>query len=235
MVVKRKAQFFITFAAFLALGIPFMVMVIVEGFTGVRPVNAIPPVAGLLFGPVGALATGLANPIVDLFGTFGWSSLLGVVANFVAAFMPFRLWHLFFDEPPNLHSTKNILGYIGICLISALTVAWFLAFGLYTFFGLWIADIYIMVFFNNFGFSAAFGMPMLILLTSDSIMIRCAKDVPHFFLKRKEPRYFVCAACTTWMLAIFVFVFFLGISPQAAPWMHVLSAFSLAGITVQLI
>jgi len=64
-----------------------------------------------------------------------WSSILGVVANFIAAFLPWRLWHLFSPELPNLRSLKNIGLFAGICLVSALSVAWFLAFGLYIFFG----------------------------------------------------------------------------------------------------
>jgi len=245
MSVSRTKQFFITFIAFLAIGIPFMVMVIVERFTGIRPVNAIPPVAGLLFGPVGAIASGIANIFVDLFGTFGASSVLGIIANFIAALLPFRLWHLFSNEPPNMHSIKNILLYIGVCLVSALTVAWFLSFGLYTFFGVWIVDIYILVFFNNFGFSVAFGMPILIILTSDSVSIICRKPMPHILLRgfgvaggqayrKTYVRNIVCGVYAVVMLVICVSVF-IGLCPQEDVWLHAFSAVSLAGLIVQLI
>ena len=91
MQLKKGKQFFITLAAFLILGISFKVMVLVEGLTEVRPVNAIPPVAGLLCGPVGAAACGIGNLLADMAGTFSASSLLGVIGNFLAAYMPYRL------------------------------------------------------------------------------------------------------------------------------------------------
>ena len=235
MTINKKKQFFITFAAFFVLGAAFKVMVLVEGLTEVRPVNAIPPVAGLAFGFVGGLACGIANLFADLFGGFGWSSVLGVIANFVAAYLPYRLWHLFSDQAPNLHSRKNIFLYLAVCLISAFTVAWFLAFGLCTFFGLWIEQIYTYVFFNNFGFSAMFGMPLLIVLTSDSVTIECQKSLPYLFFGRVKAKKSVCAAYLFLMLIIFVCVFFLHISPQQAPWMHGLSALSLLGLMCQLI
>ncbi|MCL2003950.1 MAG: QueT transporter family protein [Oscillospiraceae bacterium] len=238
MQISRRKQFFVTFAAFVVLGAAFKVMVLVEGFTEVRPVNAIPPVAGLAFGWVGAIACGIGNLAADLFGGFGWSSVLGVIANFVAAYLPYRLWHLFSNEAPNVRSRKNILLYLLICLISAFTVAWFLSFGLYTFFGLWIAQIYVYVFFNNLGFSVMFGLPLLIILTSDSVSIQCRKRSGHILLgkllgiKLKKP---VCAVYLLLMTVIFVCVFFAGMNPKDASWLHVLSALSLAGLVCQIL
>ena len=131
-------HFFIVSGAFLVLGISFKVMVLVEGLTEVRPVNAIPPVAGLLCGPAGALACGIGNLIADLAGTFSSGSVLGFIGNFMAAWLPYRLWHLLSGELPNLHSGKNILRYCLICLLGAMTVAWILSFGLYLLQGTWI-------------------------------------------------------------------------------------------------
>ena len=235
MTISKKKQFALTFIAFFVLGAAFKVMVLVEGFTEVRPVNAIPPAAGLAFGPVGGIACGIANLFADLFGSFGWSSILGVIANFVAAVLPYRLWHLFSNEPPNLHSRKNILLYLTICLISAFTVAWFLAFGLYTFFGFWASEIYIYVFFNNFGFSVMFGMPLLIVLTSDSVFLQCKKPFPYLFFSKIKMKKMVCAAYTLLMLTVFICVFFLKMNPQDAPWLHGLSALSLTGLLCQLV
>jgi len=233
--VNKYKQFFITFAAFVVLGASFKVMVLVEGLTEVRPVNAIPPVAGLICGPVGALACAIGNLVADLFGSFASSSILGVIANFVAAYLPYRLWHLFSDEAPNLHSKRNIFLYLVICLVSAFTVAWFLAFGLHAFWGLWIEEIYTYVFFNNFGFSVFFGMPLLIVLTSDSVMMQCQKRAPHLLFDRIPLKKLVCAVYTLLMLVIFACVFFLHTSPQTSPWLHILSAASLLGLLCQLL
>ena len=51
-----------------------------------------------------------------------------------------------------------------------------LGFGLYYFFGPWIETIYTYVLFNNFGFSVALGLPLFIVLTSDSVNLICAEN-----------------------------------------------------------
>jgi len=235
IVISRTKQFLIVFIAFFVLGAAFKVMVLVEGFTEVRPVNAIPPVAGLAFGPIGGIACGLGNLFADLFGGFGWPSVLGVIANFTAAFLPYRFWHLFSNESPNLHSGKNILLYLFICLSSALTIAWMLAFGLFTFFGLWIEEIYIYVFFNNFGFGVMFGMPMLIVLTSDSVGLKFSDPMKNLIFGKFNIKKPVCAAYLLLMVTVFLCVFFLKINPEETVWLHSLSAMSLVGLPVQLI
>ena len=237
MMVSRKKQFLLVFAAFFVLGAAFKVMVLVEGLTEVRPVNAIPPVAGLAFGPVGALACAVGNLAADLFGTFDWTSILGLVGNFIAAYLPYRLWYLFSKENPNLHRNGNILLFLAICMVSAFTVAWLLSFGLYIFFGLWLEQIYTYVFFNNLGFSVFFGMPMLIVLTSDSIDIKCCKPAPHFILGgvRKKLRYPICVLYLLLMAVVFVFVCCLHTAPMNAPWLVALSGLSFALLLCQMI
>jgi energy-coupling factor transport system substrate-specific component len=211
-------------------------MVLIEGLTEVRPVNAIPPAAGFLFGPIGAVACGLGNLCADLFGSFGPSSVLGVAANFIAAFLPYRLWHLFSGEAPNLHNKKNIFLYMAICLVNAFTTAWFLSFGLYTFFNLWIEQVYLYVFFNNFGFALLFGMPLMIVMTSDFVMLKSAEPIKYIIFGRAARfKKLICAAYLLIMLIIFICVFFLHLSPQSASWMHILSALSLLGLLCQLI
>jgi energy-coupling factor transport system substrate-specific component len=236
MIVSRRKQFLLTFLTFFVLGAAFKVMVLVEGLTEVRPANAIPPVAGLAFGPVGAIACGLANLAADMFGSFGPSSILGLAANFIAAFLPYRLWHLFSAEPPNLHTGKNILLYLATCLVSALTVSWFLAFGLYTFFGLWIEQIYTYVLFNDFGFSVMFGLPLLIVVTSDDVDLQFRPATRHLILtNHRQLTTPLVLAYTLIMFGIFASVFGWHLSPQSAPWLQGLSALSLVGLLAQIV
>ena len=116
---------------FVGMAVPFKVMVLVEGLTEVRPVNAVPVVVGLLMGPAGAWGCALGNLIADLFGTFSKASFLGFWANFIAAYLPYKLWHtLKKGEKPNVKSGLNIFIYLGISALSSLTVAIFLACGL---------------------------------------------------------------------------------------------------------
>jgi len=235
MQLSKLKLFIIVLLAFFVLGAAFKVMVLVEGLTEVRPVNAIPPVAGLIAGPIGALACGIGNLLADLTGSFGFRSILGIFANFVAAYLPFRLWHLFSKEAPNLHGVKNIMLYIFISLVNAFTTAWFLSYGLSTFFGEWIEQIYVYVFFNNFGFSVGLGMPLMIVMTSDSINILCAKRLPHLILDRVRIKIPVIAVYLVLMLIVFITVIFLHISPQEYVWLHIISALSFLGLLVLII
>jgi energy-coupling factor transport system substrate-specific component len=230
--ISRAKQFFITFAAFFVLGVAFKVMVLVEGLTEVRPVNAIPPVAGLVFGSVGALACGLGNVAADLFGSFGWTSALGFVGNVMAAWLPYKLWHSLSDQAPNLHSGKNILLYIAISLVNAFTTAWILSFGLYLFFGMWIETMYTYVFFNNFGFSVMLGMPLLIIFSSDSVMLNFAPAPGSLLKTTPKLRLRVSVAYTVLMAIIFVNVIVFHIDPARFPALWLLSGLALAGLTI---
>lgn len=228
-------RFFIVLGAFLALGIPFKVMVLIEGFTEVRPVNAIPPIAGLTCGPIGALASGVGNLIADLFGTFSPSSVLGFFGNMVAAYLPYRLWYIYSPEEPNVHSNKNIIKYIFICLFSAVTVAWILGFGLYYFFGQWIEQIYTYVAYNNFGFSIGLGLPLFIMLTSADVKVRCVSGPKKYYLLRnKGLRKIVPILHGIIMAVLFIAVVVFHCNP-ADIWLHIVSAVGLIGLILILL
>lgn len=207
MRLSKGKQFLICTAVFAVLGAAFKVMVLVEGFTEVRPVNAVPMLAGLSFGSIGALGCGIGNLIADVFGTFNLTSVLGFFANFVAAYLPYKLWHLLKKEEPNVHTWKNIGLYVCLSALSALTAACMLGFGLYYFFDSWIETIFTYVLFNNFGFSVALGLPLFIVLTSDSVNLVCteAKESKYHWLKSmKKP---VLIAYTLLMVVIAAGVF----------------------------
>lgn len=226
-------RFLIVFGAFLALGIPFKVMVLIEGFTEVRPVNAIPPIAGLICGPIGALAVGLGNLVADLFGTFGASSALGFFGNMIAAYLPYRLWYIYLPGEPHVHTNQNILKYVLICFFTAVTVAWMLGFGLYYFFGQWIEQVYTYVAYNNFGFSVGLGLPLFIMLTSDDIKVRCAPGPKKYYLlKNTRLRRIVPMIHGVIMAAVFIAVAGFHCSPAAGSWLHVLSAGGMIGLVL---
>ena len=125
--------------------------------------------------------------------------------------------------------------YIFISLANAFTTAWFLSYGLSTFFGIWIEQIYVYVFFNNFGFSVGLGMPLMIVMTSDSINILCAKRLPHLILDRVRIKNPVIAVYLVLMLIVFITVIFMHISPQEYVWLHIISALSLLGLLVLIV
>ena len=224
----NRSRFFITFSAFVVLGVTFKVMVLVEGLTEIRPVNAIPQVAGLLAGPVGAAACWIGNLVSDLAGTLSFRSILGMIANFIAAYLPYRLWHSFSNEEPNVHSGKNMLLYCMIAFVTAMTAAWILAFGLYVFFDAWMPEIYQYVFFNNFGFSVGLGMPLLILFTSDAICIKCQpRPQKQRLLHSKYVRFMISAAYLLLMLILLGGIVFAGHSPVHERYLRIASVAAL--------
>jgi len=176
---KTSSQILVILLAFLihGIGIYFDVMVLVEGFTEVRPVNAVPVPAGLFFGPVGGLACAVGNLIADCFGLLGPSSIIGFIGNFMAAYIPFRLWYLYTDEEPNVHSFRNLLIYVWITFIAAIAVAWMIGSLLWTIFGIWTDSLSFYIFMNDFWFPLIFGLPVFIVMTSPTINIVCAKPV----------------------------------------------------------
>lgn len=234
-VISKHKQFMITLCAMLLLGISFKVMVLVEGLTEIRPVNAIPPVAGLLFGPVGAAACGIGNVLADLAGTFSPYSVLGLVGNFMAAYFPYRLWHLFSEEKPNVHSWKNIALYCWINAVTSMLVAWILSFGLYMLGGTWMENIYTYVFWNELGFSYGLGMPLLILLTSDEIGIACCPKPKRKAWIPKRGRQVLCVAYFAVMAIITTAITANHVQPDQNNWFMYLSTASallLAGLFI---
>lgn len=228
---SKPKQLLTVLAAFLALGIPFKVMVLVEGFTEVRPVNALPPIAGMMFGPTGAVACGIGNVIADLFGTFNATSLLGLFGNFAAAYLPYRMWHIYSDEAPNLHKNRNILKYVLICFTAALSVSWFLGLGLYYFFGTWVEQVYTYVFFNNFGFSIGLGMPLFIMLSSEDVNIQCVTGPKRYLILRNEKlRKLTPVLYTAALAVIMVCVLVFHDTPAGNPVMGVCSVLGLCGM-----
>ncbi len=155
------------------MAIPFKVMVLIPNLTEVRPVNAIPVVAGLLLGPAGAWGCALGNLVADLFGTFSIASVFGFLGNFTAAYLSYKIWHMRGKgEAPNVKTTKNIGKFILIAALSSLCVATILSLGLDALNIVWGESLFIIVFLNDLGFSLFLGLPVFIVLTSDQINLK---------------------------------------------------------------
>jgi energy-coupling factor transport system substrate-specific component len=67
-------------------------IVIVPGFTELRPANLLPIAFSLLFGPAAAWGSALGNLIGDFFGTLGPGSLFGFLGNFLLGYVPYKIW-----------------------------------------------------------------------------------------------------------------------------------------------
>jgi energy-coupling factor transport system substrate-specific component len=116
-----------TAALYAALLIPFKPLVLIPGLTEMRPAAAIPIVAGLLFGPAGAVGAGLGNLLGDFFGTLGWGSLFGVGGNFLLAYIPYRLIRA--TDREYLASWRGLLLIEATVLLSAAACGLFIGWG----------------------------------------------------------------------------------------------------------
>ena len=123
----------LTAAIYAAFLIVSQFLVIVPGFTNLRPGNVFPFVFGLLFGPAGAWGAAIGNLINDFFGTLGLGSIFGFVGNFFLGFLPYKMWHAYFrrDEnmEPNVNSGKKLAVFVAIAILASIVcavwIAWF--------------------------------------------------------------------------------------------------------------
>ena len=161
-------QFCISLAlTFALLGVSIDVMQYADGYSSVRPENFIPITSGILFGPVASLACGLGNLISDRFSSFGWTTILGFFANFLAAYLPYKLWRAAAGRKIDAHSVRRLLLFVWAALLSCASVAVFLNYGLEIFFDTWQPKLALGIMYNNFLFSLMFGLPLFIVLTSE--------------------------------------------------------------------
>jgi energy-coupling factor transport system substrate-specific component len=135
----------LTAATFAAILIPFKGVPLIPGYTELRPANVIPLVFGLLFGPAGAWGAAFGNLIGDFFGTLGIGSFFGFWGNFLAAYLPYKMWR---GRPLNLPKAYAVRFFLAVVL-GACGCALVIGFGVEAFKLLPFSIIAIAVFVNN--------------------------------------------------------------------------------------
>ena len=117
----RTAGLFVALVfVYLVMAIPFRVMVVIPGFTEIRPVLLLKPVYGVFFGIPGCLAFAVGNLIGDLFGdSLKWSSIAGFIANFMGPFVYRIFWSRLSKTPFSLRTGKDLLKQLGVTAVSA--------------------------------------------------------------------------------------------------------------------
>lgn len=158
-----------TAAIYAAVLIPFKVGIpLIPGFVELRPANALPIVASLLFGPAAAWGAGIGNLIGDCFGTLGPGSLFGFVGNVCYGYLPYLLWGRLgpfsSGSVPEPRSWRQWLELALVCgaasLACALVIAWGVElFGLLPFWALAPP-----IFLNNFVMGVLLAPPLLLFL-----------------------------------------------------------------------
>lgn len=116
----------LTAGIFAAILIPFKGIPLIPGITELRPANVIPVVFGLLFGPAGAWGAAFGNLIGDFFGTLGIGSFFGFWGNFLAAYLPYKLW----GNRPLEEFPRHLPRFCGSVLLGGLACALVIGFGL---------------------------------------------------------------------------------------------------------
>lgn len=118
----------------LAVALPFKSMVLLPGFTEIRPVAGLTPIFGLFFGPAGAWAFAVGNLIGDIVSdSLAISSIGGFLGNFFAVYLYPLLWKKLTKRSFSLRCGKDLLYYVLITLISvlatiALIIPWIVVF-----------------------------------------------------------------------------------------------------------
>ena len=194
--------FAIVTVMFTILSVSINVMQFASGLSQIRPVNAIPAPVGLVFGPVGAVACALGNLLGDLpnLSIYGGTIALGVVGNFMLAFIPYKVWRAVDGDSVSVHRWRQIGLFVWSAALSCMFCALLLGFGLETVFGQYYPELISVTFFNNLSFTIAFGLPVTIVLTSTDFglgiwVTRMLRMPGNFRMPGLIPNRFATAVC----------------------------------------
>jgi energy-coupling factor transport system substrate-specific component len=135
----------LTAGTFAAILIPFKGIPMIPGVTELRPANVIPVVFGLLFGPAGAWGAAFGNLIGDFFGTLGAASFFGFWGNFLAAYLPYKMW----AHRPLGRLKRHLTRFVLAVLLGAMGCALLVGFGVQAMKLLPFSVIAVAVFVNN--------------------------------------------------------------------------------------
>lgn len=135
----------LTAGIFAAILIPFKGIPLIPGLTELRPANVIPVVFGLLFGPAGAWGAAFGNLIGDFFGTLGVGSFFGFWGNFLAAYLPYKMW----GDRPLSEIRRHPGRFVAAVVLGAWACALVVGFGVELFKLLPFSIIALAVFLNN--------------------------------------------------------------------------------------
>jgi len=150
----------LTAGIFAAILIPFKGIPLIPGLTELRPANVIPVVFGLLFGPAGAWGAALGNLIGDFFGTLSAGSFFGFWGNFLAGYLPYKMW----GKRPLGHIKGHLPRFVMAVLLGAMGCALMIGFGVEALKLLPFSVIAAAVFFNNAVITLILGPFLLALL-----------------------------------------------------------------------
>lgn len=152
-------------AMYAALLIPFQAIPLIPGHVSLRVADILPMALGLLFGPAGAWGAGIGNLIGDFFGTLSPGAIGGFVANFMNAFLTYKLWTALSplkDMGIHLTTARRIARYQIVNVVRHCSVTLILTFWVALLLGLAPAEFYFVAVIIPGWLLAAFVTPFII-------------------------------------------------------------------------
>ncbi len=159
--------------------------------TEVRPASFFPVFAGIYWGLPGAIGIGLGNFFADWIanGRIVPTFLLGSLANFFYAYIPYKCWYTFKPLLNKkgffIHDVKSLVKYILIALAACVMIALHVSIVLEAYLNLPASSNFLFLFMNNFEFCMVLGLPALMLL-------------PYTRLKPFQPAHFQHGKIPSW-------------------------------------
>ena len=166
---KQLRQFLLLLFVYLVFALPFKAMTLIPGFSDVRPVNALFPIYGIFFGPMGCIVFALGNLIGDIFDdALRWSSLAGFSANFFGPFFTWSIWQTFGRHPFALRTIPDILFHtLVIVFVAIIETAIITPSVAYAYPDVNAKLFALSVFLNTSIFPLVFGIPFAIIMQEE--------------------------------------------------------------------
>ncbi|WP_270739706.1 hypothetical protein [Massilioclostridium coli] len=166
---RKIGRFLFLVLIHMLLSLPFKVMIMIPGFTDIRPVTCLQPIFGLFFGQTGALAFAVGNLISDVLSdSLQWSCIAGFIANYLYVVMVYKLWHMIRKKAFSLRDSHDFLAYIAIILISAVVLTVMISFGVYAVQPeVDLVTLIGTIFCNNTIFPIILGAPIMIIMQEE--------------------------------------------------------------------
>lgn len=171
--MKKKRSPLVRFAGLLAVylvvAVPFKAMNLIPGFTDVRPVQALGPLYGVFFGPLGCLASGFGNLFADTIDhAVRWTSIAGFAANFLGPLLVWLYWTRLSRTPFSLRTPRALLKHVSVLLAMAAIEDAIIASAVALVYPDVDAALFAtLVFCNTAGFPVFLGIPLSILLQEE--------------------------------------------------------------------
>ena len=180
---RKIGEFLFLVLIHMLLSLPFKVMIMIPGFTDIRPVTCLQPIFGLFFGQTGALAFAVGNLISDvLSNSLQWSCIAGFIANYLYVVMIYKLWHIIRKKAFTLRDSRDFLAYIVIIFISAMVLTAIISLGVYAIQPeVDLVTLIGTIFCNNTIFPIVLGAPIMIIMQEEF-------HFPDLWARRKKEK-----------------------------------------------